>query len=39
MFMIFPGFFSFAFLEATSSKTVFRFCISMICLDIIVLKK
>jgi len=37
--MIFPGFFSFVFLEATTSKTVFGFCISMICLDITVFKK
>ena len=37
--MIRPGFFSFAFLEATTSKTVFGFCISMISLDIIEFKK
>jgi len=39
IFMICPGFFSFAFLEATTSKIVFGFCISVICLDIAEFKK
>jgi hypothetical protein len=38
IFMICPGFFSFVFLEATTSKIVFGFCISMICLNIIEFK-
>jgi hypothetical protein len=39
IFMVHPSFFSCAFLEATTSKSVFGFCISIICLDIIEFKK
>lgn len=39
IFMIRPDFFSFSFLEATTSKIVFGFCISIICFDMIEFKK
>jgi len=39
IFMVRSGFFSCAFLEATTSKTVFGFIVSIICLDVIEFKK